>query len=75
MKLLEIWKVPAEKTQVFMQNLSNKGVRRDSPATLMNFLAGFNYFYLTDESYGDITEETALRLSENHKVNIKVFGA
>lgn len=73
MKVLAIWKVPAQSTGYFKQEMRKKGIRQDSPATLMNTLAGFNYFYETEESFGDITEETALRIAKNNLLNISNF--
>lgn len=73
MKVLAIWKVPAQSTGTFKQEMRRKVKRQDSPATLLNTLAGFNYFYETEESFGDITEETALRIAKNNQLNISNF--
>ena len=73
MKVLAIWKVPAQSTGTFKQEMRRKVKRQDSPATLLNTLAGFNYFYETEEGFGDITEETALRIAKNNQLNISNF--
>lgn len=73
MKVLAIWKVPAQSTGAFKQEMRKKVKRQDSPATLLNTLAGFNYFYETEESFGDITEETALRIANDNLLNISTF--
>ena len=73
MKLVALWKVPAQSTGIFKKKMQEKNLRSDGVATLMNFFAGFNFFYETEISYGDITEETANRLSENNHVKISDF--
>ena len=73
MEVNTIWKVPAQKTKEFCQAMRGKGIKQDSPATLLNHFAGYNFFYETDESFGDITEETALRISNKEDVEIKEY--
>lgn len=73
MKIVSLWKVPALKTKEFCHKMLGKGIRRDSPATILNVCAGYNFFYETEESFGDITEETAFRIADTSKVNVKTF--
>lgn len=73
MKLVAIWKVPAQFTGLFFDFMKVQGIRRDSPATFLNTLCGYNFFYETQESYGDISEETAVRLAENNSMNISLY--
>ena len=73
MKVLAIWKVPATATGLFCHMMRLADKRRDSPAVLLNFLAGFNFFYETEESFGDISEETALRIAEREQMNITLY--
>lgn len=73
MNVLAIWKVKAESTNKFCEEMRNKGIRKDSPATLMNLFAGHNFFYETDESFGDVTEESALRIAKSCNLSIKEF--
>ena len=65
-----IYKVSAWRTRIFINTMRELGLRADPPATFRNFCSGCNYFYETDESFGDITEETALRMAEQNKLEI-----
>jgi hypothetical protein len=73
MEIVAIWKVPAIKTRDFDKTMKEKSLRKDSPATLLNVCAGFNFFYETEESYGDITEETANSMAMQNSVPFKYF--
>lgn len=73
MKLIAIWKVSVSKMHAFIEKMKSKNLRQDSYATLLNICAGENYFYETDESFGDVTEFAANRMSESHHVNITNF--
>lgn len=73
MKIVAVWKVQALRTGEFRHAMFGKGLRRDPIATLLNICAGFNFFYETTESFGDVTEETALRIADSNKVSVKTF--
>lgn len=70
METKAFYKVAAERTRDFKNTMRKLGLRSDAPATFLNVCSGFNYFYETEESYGDITEETALRMAEQNKLEI-----
>ena len=75
MKVLHVWKVPAQNTQTFITEMRKKGNRQDGYATLLNHFAGFNFFYETDEkTFGDVSEFAAQRISESHNVEIKQYS-
>ena len=65
-----IYKVSAWRTRDFKNTMRELGLRADAPATILNVCSGFNYFYETEESYGDITEETALSMAEENNLEI-----
>ena len=73
MNVIKVWKVPAAKTQAFFERMREKRKRRDALAVLLNLFAGLNYFYETDESYGDISEESAHRTAQSYNVEIEDF--
>lgn len=74
MKLLEIWKVPATLTQTFKRKMrEEKSLREDRPATILNSLSGFNYFYETDESFGDVTDLGAEHICRQNNVEMRDF--
>jgi len=73
MKVQSIWKVPAPCMKAFKSKMVKAGLRQDHPSTLMNFYAGYNYFYETEESFGDITEESALKVAETNHLAIRHF--
>lgn len=73
MNVVSIWKVPAKSTRIFMEKMKEKGLRQDSYATILNRLFGFNYWYETTESFGDVSEFAANSLSKNLMLNIKSF--
>lgn len=70
METKAFYKVAAERTRDFKNTMREMGLRADAPATFLNVCSGFNYFYETEESYGDITEESALRMAEQNKLEI-----
>lgn len=70
MEVKGIYKVKAEETKLFRQLMRKYKRQQDAPATILNICAGYNYFYETGESYGDITEETALRMAEQNNLKI-----
>ena len=74
MKVVKVWKVLAVLTSRFCEKMRDKGLRRDSPATLLNYLAGYNYFYETDESFGDVTEFGAENICRQNQVNLVEFA-
>lgn len=72
MEVLRVWKVPAQLTQIFKKKMCNeKNLRQDSPATILNSLCGYNFFYETDESFGDVTDLGAERICKN--ANVKMY--
>ena len=73
MDVLAIWKVPARSTGIFKEKMREKGLRQDSYATILNQFFGFNFWYETDESFGDVSEFAAENLSKNLMLNIKTF--
>ena len=73
MDVISIWKVPAKNTRSFIQEMRKKNLRQDSYATILNQLCGFNFWYETEESFGDVSEFAAENLSRNLMLNIKTF--
>ena len=74
MEIIAIWKVPAQNTQSFIKEMRKKGIRQDGYATLINHFAGFNFWYETEETFGDITETTAEKISLVHNVEIQQYS-
>lgn len=74
MKLIAIWKVPAVNTLTFIREMREKKLRQDSVATLLNNFAGFNFWYETDESFGDVTEFSAEQISRSNGVAIRHYS-
>ena len=75
MNVICVWKVPAQNTRTFIQEMRKKGNRQDGYATILNQLCGFNFFYETDEkTFGDVSEFAAERISEGHHVEIKRYS-
>ncbi len=72
-KVVNVWKVPALKTRAFKEWMRSKKLRMDSPATILNICAGFNFFYETTDSYGDVTEDTAYRISASNVIEVKTY--
>jgi hypothetical protein len=50
-----------------------KNLREDGPATLLNTLAGFNFWYETEESFGDVTEFAAENICKSYSVAMRDF--
>lgn len=73
MKVICIWKVPAQNTRSFIEKMRQNNLRQDSYATLLNHFAGYNFFYETDESFGDVSEFAAEQISKRHGVNVRNF--
>ena len=74
MKVICVWKVPAVLTATFKRRMrTEKLLRQDSPATLLNHLSGVNYWYETDESFGDVTEFAADNICRSEKVLMRDF--
>ena len=73
MNVVAIWKVPARSTRIFMEKMREKGLHQDGYATILNQLCGFNFWYETTESFGDVSEFAAESLSKNLLLNIKTF--
>lgn len=74
MKVVRVWKVNALLTKRFCELMREKGLRQDSPATILNSLAGYNYFYETDESFGDVTEFGAENICRSNSVEMKEYA-
>ncbi len=74
MKVVRVWKVKAVLTKRFCENMREKGLHQDSPATILNSLAGYNYFYETDESFGDVTEFGAENICRTNMVEMKEYA-
>ena len=74
MEIIAIWKVPAQNTQSFIKEMRKKGIRQDGYATLINHFAGFNFWYETDESFGDVSEFAANQISQSHCVAIRNYS-
>ena len=73
MEVIRVWQVPALKTQDFRDKMKENKKEPDAMATLLNFCAGFNFFYETDKSYGDVSESAAIRISTSYNVDIVEF--
>lgn len=73
MVVKEICKVQARYTSQFKDIMHELRLRQNAPVTLSNICAGYNYFYVSDESYGDITKDTALRMAEQNDLEIIEF--
>ena len=75
MKVICIWKVPALLTGVFRERMRDeKKLRQDSYATILNVCSGFNFWYETDESFGDVTEFSAENICKNDLVPLREFA-
>ena len=74
MNVICVWKVHVSKMHAFVERMKEKNLRQDSYATILNVCAGYNYFYETDESFGDVTEFAAERISESHNVPFYTFN-
>ena len=74
MEVLRVWKVPAGLTATFRKRMRDeKNLHQDSPATILNSLCGYNYFYETDESFGDVTDLGAESICRNYNVKMYDF--
>ena len=73
MNVIAIWKVPAKSTRIFMEKMRGKGLRQDSYATFLNHLCGFNFWYETDKTFGDVSKNAAESLSKNLMLSIQTF--
>lgn len=73
MKIICVWKVPAQSTGNFKKRMREKNLRQDSPATLLNVFAGVNYWYETTESFGDVTEWGAKNICKTNNVPLREF--
>lgn len=76
--VIELYKVPAEKTSKFKEWQHSIGHRQDSPATILNLFSGYNYWYVSELvdnyfGFGDITEERAEQYSKEYGITIKEF--
>lgn len=76
--VIELYKVPAKKTSKFKEWQYSLGHRQDRPSTLLNLIAGYNYWYISDIGdnlfgFGDITEERANQYSKEYGIIIKNF--
>ena len=74
MKVICIWKVPAQNTRTFIEKMRRNNLRQDSYATLLNHVAGYNFWYETDESFGDVSEFAAERSAKSYGVSIRNFS-
>lgn len=74
MKVVCIWKVPAQNTRTFIEKMRRDNLRQDSHATLLNNFAGYNFWYETDESFGDVSEFAAERIAKSYGVSIRDFS-
>ena len=75
MKVICVWKVPAVLTGIFKKRMcEEKNLRQDSYATILNQFAGFNFWYETDESFGDVTEFSAENICRNNSVPLREFA-
>lgn len=74
MNVICVWKVPAQNTRSFIQEMRRKGIRQDAYATLLNNFAGFNFWYETEESFGDVSEFAAESISRSHGVAIRNYS-
>lgn len=74
MKVICVWKVPALMTGVFKKRMrEEKNLRQDPIATILNQYAGFNFWYETDESFGDVTEFGAENICRANNVVVREF--
>lgn len=73
MKLIAVWKIHVSKMHAFIESMKARSLRQDSYATILNVCAGYNYFYETDESFGDVSEFAAQHIAEGHNVNINEY--
>ena len=74
MKVICVWKVAAQNTRSFIREMRNKNLRQDGYATLLKNFAGFNFWYETDESFGDVSEFAANQISQSHCVAIRNYS-
>lgn len=70
MEVKKIWKVSAKMTRDFRDEMLTRGIHADPPATLLNTITGYNFFYETEESYGDITEDTAMNIARANNLSV-----
>ena len=73
MKVICIWKVPAQDTRTFIEKMRGNNLRQDSYATWLNRIAGYNFWYETEESFGDVSEFAAERIAKSYGVSIRNF--
>lgn len=75
MKVICVWKVSATLTGIFKKKMrEEKNLHQDSPATLLNTLADFNFWYETTESFGDVTEIGAENICKSYSVPMREFA-